>query len=132
VSHLTFIYSHLLSDPIDNLTPVEKRLVLCCATHAAAPPAPPAVQLVLRYIALVLVRRVVRAPPPWTRRPCEGPIRQPERGGGSEWEPIKNLLEGDCNSDKMLISFLISLVEDEQICLTYDKAKMTQNFKLSE
>jgi hypothetical protein len=25
----------------------------------------------------------------------EGPIRRPERGGGSEWEPIKNLLEGD-------------------------------------
>jgi hypothetical protein len=27
--------------------------------------------------------------------PClEGPIRRPKRGG-SEWEPIKNLLEGD-------------------------------------
>jgi hypothetical protein len=25
----------------------------------------------------------------------EGPIRRPERGGGSEWEPIKILLEGD-------------------------------------
>jgi hypothetical protein len=27
--------------------------------------------------------------------PLEGPIRRPERGGGSEWEPIKILLEGD-------------------------------------
>jgi hypothetical protein len=26
---------------------------------------------------------------------AEGPIRRPERGGGSEWEPIKILLEGD-------------------------------------
>jgi hypothetical protein len=25
----------------------------------------------------------------------EGPIRRPERGGGSEWEPKKILLEGD-------------------------------------
>jgi hypothetical protein len=25
----------------------------------------------------------------------EGPIRRPEKGGGSEWEPIKILLEGD-------------------------------------
>jgi hypothetical protein len=31
--------------------------------------------------------------------PLEGPIRRPE--GGSEWEPIKILLEGDRNSDKM-------------------------------
>jgi hypothetical protein len=30
----------------------------------------------------------------------EGPIRRPERGG-SEWEPIKNLLEGDRNSNMM-------------------------------
>jgi hypothetical protein len=30
----------------------------------------------------------------------EGPIRRPERGG-SEWEPIKILLEGDWNSNKM-------------------------------
>jgi hypothetical protein len=29
----------------------------------------------------------------------EGPIRQPKRGG--EWEPIKILLEGDLNSNKM-------------------------------
>jgi hypothetical protein len=29
----------------------------------------------------------------------EGPIRRPERG--SEWEPIKILLEGDRNSNKM-------------------------------
>jgi hypothetical protein len=32
----------------------------------------------------------------------EGPIRRLERGGGgSEWEPIKILLEGDRNSNKM-------------------------------
>jgi hypothetical protein len=30
---------------------------------------------------------------------AEGPIRRPERGG--EWEPIKILLKGDWNSDKM-------------------------------
>jgi hypothetical protein len=33
------------------------------------------------------------------RSKIEGPIRRPERGG-SEWEPIKILLEGDWNSDK--------------------------------
>jgi hypothetical protein len=31
---------------------------------------------------------------------CEGPIRR-TREGGSEWEPIKILLEGDRNSNKM-------------------------------
>jgi hypothetical protein len=31
---------------------------------------------------------------PISKRPYEGPIRRPERGGG-EWEPIKILLEGD-------------------------------------
>jgi hypothetical protein len=31
---------------------------------------------------------------------CEGPIRR-TREGGSEWEPIKILLEGDGNSNKM-------------------------------
>jgi hypothetical protein len=30
----------------------------------------------------------------------EGPKRR-TREGGSEWEPIKNLLEGDVNSNKM-------------------------------
>jgi hypothetical protein len=34
------------------------------------------------------------------RRFTEGPIRR-TRGGGSEWEPIKILLEGDGNSYKM-------------------------------
>jgi hypothetical protein len=33
-------------------------------------------------------------------RPSEGPIRR-TREGGSEWEPIKILLEGDENSNKM-------------------------------
>jgi hypothetical protein len=33
-------------------------------------------------------------------RPIEGPIRR-TREGGSEWEPIKILLEGDRNSNKM-------------------------------
>jgi hypothetical protein len=32
--------------------------------------------------------------------PLEGPIRR-TREGGSEWEPIKILLEGDGNSNKM-------------------------------
>jgi hypothetical protein len=31
----------------------------------------------------------------------EGPIRRTREGGGSEWEPIKILLEGDGNSYKM-------------------------------
>jgi hypothetical protein len=31
----------------------------------------------------------------------EGPIRRTREGGGSEWEPIKILLEGDGNSNKM-------------------------------
>jgi hypothetical protein len=31
---------------------------------------------------------------------CEGPIRR-TRDGGSEWEPIKILLEGDRNYNKM-------------------------------
>jgi hypothetical protein len=30
----------------------------------------------------------------------EGPIRRTREGGGSEWEPIKILLEGDENSNK--------------------------------
>jgi hypothetical protein len=34
----------------------------------------------------------------------EGPIRQ-TREGGSEWEPIKILLEGDANSNKMNTAF---------------------------
>jgi hypothetical protein len=34
------------------------------------------------------------------RRRIEGPIRR-TREGGSEWEPIKILLEGDGNSNKM-------------------------------
>jgi hypothetical protein len=29
---------------------------------------------------------------------------EPERGGGSEWEPIKILLEGDGGSNKMNIA----------------------------
>jgi hypothetical protein len=33
-------------------------------------------------------------------RTCEGPIRR-TREGGSEWKPIKILLEGDGNSNKM-------------------------------
>jgi hypothetical protein len=31
----------------------------------------------------------------------EGPKWQTREGGGSEWEPIKILLEGDGNSNKM-------------------------------
>jgi hypothetical protein len=31
----------------------------------------------------------------------EGPIRRTREGGGGEWEPIKILLEGDGNSNKM-------------------------------
>jgi hypothetical protein len=31
---------------------------------------------------------------------CEGPIRRAREGGGSEWEPIKILLEGDGDSNK--------------------------------
>jgi hypothetical protein len=30
----------------------------------------------------------------------EGPIRRTREGGGSEWEPIKILLEGDVDSYK--------------------------------
>jgi hypothetical protein len=33
------------------------------------------------------------------RRWCRGEYGEPERGG-SEWEPIKNLLEGDGDSNK--------------------------------
>jgi hypothetical protein len=33
--------------------------------------------------------------------PLEGPIRQTREGGGSEWEPIKILLEGDEDYNKM-------------------------------
>jgi hypothetical protein len=32
--------------------------------------------------------------------PLEGPIRRTREGGGSEWEPIKILLEGDGDSNK--------------------------------
>jgi hypothetical protein len=40
-------------------------------------------------------------PPAWRpNRLSEGPIRQ-TREGGNEWEPIKILLEGDRNSNKM-------------------------------
>jgi hypothetical protein len=30
---------------------------------------------------------------PWDGGGVEGPIRRPERGGGSEWDPIKILLK---------------------------------------
>jgi hypothetical protein len=40
------------------------------------------------------------SPEPKDYGDSEGPIRRPE--GGSEWEPIKILLGGDRNSDKMI------------------------------
>jgi hypothetical protein len=42
--------------------------------------------------------------PAWADRPGEGPIRR-TREEGSEWEPIKILLEGDENSNKTNAAF---------------------------
>jgi hypothetical protein len=48
--------------------------------------------VVLLFLTFTIVEEVARTKS--TARPIEGPIRRPERGG-SEWEPIKILLEGD-------------------------------------
>jgi hypothetical protein len=57
----------------------------------------------LCWMADSYVSRLDTKKPPQGRRaliPSEGPIRR-TREGGSEWEPIKILLEGDGNSNKM-------------------------------
>jgi hypothetical protein len=41
------------------------------------------------------------APYDWESHQREGPIRRTREGGGSEWEPIKILIEGDKGSNKM-------------------------------